>query len=141
MSRFPPLTSLRFVSDVGQVLVEEAAASSTEICGLLAGVLEGGVVGRITTRIAVPNRSSQPHSFLVCLSQMCEEREKIEHSGLMLLGFYHSHPGGNPEPSYRDLETPEILQLPSLIIAPGARTVLNVYGIYGREITILPPPS
>jgi len=137
MSRFPALTGLRFVPYVELLLVEEAAASSSEICGLLAGALERDRVGRVTARIAVRNQSSRAHSFLVGLTQLCEARERLERSGLTLLAFYHSHPGGNPEPSYRDLEIPEVLQLPSLIVAPGARTVLNACGLYGREIRIV----
>jgi len=137
MSRFPPLTGLRFVSDVDLLLVGEAAASSSEICGLLAGVLERDRVGRITTRLTVRNESPRAHSFLVRLTQLCEARERLEGSGLTLLAFYHSHPGGNPTPSYRDLEIPLVLELPSLIVAPGSCPVLSACGLYGREIRIV----
>lgn len=73
--------------------------SPLEACGLLAGRN-----GRVELAIGVPNAAKSPVRFLMEPRAQWKAFNKIEHLGLELLGIYHSHPKGPPQPSATDIE-------------------------------------
>lgn len=90
--------TLRISSELHQQLLREAAASpNAEICGLLIGKTS---VERIipAANVAEDRRNTfeiDPASLFAAI--------RTERAGRgTLLGYYHSHPGGQPTPSDRD---------------------------------------
>ena len=73
--------------------------SPLEACGLLAGRN-----GRAELAIGVPNAAKSPVRFLMEPRAQWKAFNKIEHLELELLGIYHSHPKGPPQPSATDIE-------------------------------------
>jgi [CysO sulfur-carrier protein]-S-L-cysteine hydrolase len=101
-------------------MVEQAVAEQpNECCGLLGGVVEtcsdGVRVGRVVRRYPLVNEARSPVEFynggkdlFAAVRDMCELR-------LDTLVVYHSHPGGEPKPSKKDLAQnywgPEVMSL------------------------------
>jgi proteasome lid subunit RPN8/RPN11 len=81
-----------------------------EACGLLAG--REGVVSRA---IPLPNVSPSPErAYLADPEYLYRALRDLEERGEEMLAIYHSHPGGPPTPSARDLEQafwPGVVQL------------------------------
>lgn len=84
-----------------------------EIIGLL-----GGLIHRHSTEsvleitVALPCKTSAASS-IECDMDAVSEMQASEHLsalGLRLLGWYHSHPGFDPNPSLRDIETQAVYQ-------------------------------
>lgn len=77
-----------------------AEGKPNEVCGLLAGV--GAQVKQI---IPIPNISEYPEvRYYMNPSQLVKHLASLEEQGLSLVGFYHSHPAGEPIPSTTDIE-------------------------------------
>lgn len=71
-----------------------------EVCGLLVGA--GVQVNRV---IPIPNTSEHPESrYYMDPSTLIRHLASVEEEGLSLLGFYHSHPAGEPIPSLTDIQ-------------------------------------
>lgn len=71
-----------------------------EVCGLLVGV---GV--RVKRVIPIPNISEHPESrYYMEPATLVKHLASVEEEGLSLLGFYHSHPSGEPIPSSTDIQ-------------------------------------
>lgn len=70
-----------------------------EACGLLVGKNK-----HIQQIIPTPNISNDPcHRFNIAPSALAQHLSEIRSQGLSLLGFYHSHPEGEPIPSPTDI--------------------------------------
>jgi proteasome lid subunit RPN8/RPN11 len=70
-----------------------------EACGILAG--RGEQVERV---IPVANRAADPrHHYRMDERQLTQTLFSLETDRLELLGFYHSHPAGDPIPSPTDI--------------------------------------
>jgi proteasome lid subunit RPN8/RPN11 len=70
-----------------------------EACGLIAG--EGIRARKV---IPVENIASEPQTrFIMDPAALSKHLPALEIAGLRLLGFYHSHPNGEPIPSPTDL--------------------------------------
>ncbi len=83
-------------------LVEEirvrAASSGEEVCGLLLG--SGG---QVTDVVHCSNVAVEPtRRFEIDPAQLFAALRAARADGPEVLGCYHSHPGGDPEPSARD---------------------------------------
>lgn len=64
------------------------------------------------------NVSQDPLGFLIDPLDVVRAREEAESSGLEILGIYHSHPSGRPEPSPRDVEAMVLWPLVWVIGSP-----------------------
>lgn len=70
-----------------------------EACGLLVGKDQ-----RVQQIIPTPNTSNDPQRrFSIAPSALAQHLPTIEAQGLTLIGFYHSHPKGDPIPSQTDI--------------------------------------
>jgi proteasome lid subunit RPN8/RPN11 len=84
-----------------QMLAEAAAAPEREICGLLFG-LGGQTVTAIQSCANVAARPAD--TFEIDPASLIAAHKAQRSGGPMLIGCYHSHPGGSAEPSSRDGE-------------------------------------
>ena len=89
---------LEVSSDVIATLVAEAArALPEECCGLLLGRQ------RIETARAVANIASEPRMrFEIDPAALFAAHREARAGGPALIGYYHSHPSGQPVPSATD---------------------------------------
>ena len=83
----------------GQILAEARAAFPRECCGLIEGVREGEAV-RATALHPASNLAREPHRFEIDPALQF----RLMREGCSIVGCYHSHPGGAPQPSPRDVE-------------------------------------
>lgn len=104
-----------------QLVSEARAALPHECCGLLVGrghddELQGA--SRTVTRvIALPNAADAPSvSFVIAERPLAHALMALEHSGEQLIGFYHSHPQGDPIPSQADIRAAAYPEAAHLII-------------------------
>jgi desampylase len=88
---------------IDRIRAEEAAAPGSEICGLLFG--DGD---RIDAARAAANVAARPaDSFEIDPAALIAAHRAERHGGARIIGCYHSHPGGRPEPSERDRSAAE----------------------------------
>ncbi len=104
-------------------LVRRAAeAAPGEICGVL-----GARDGRVVHAIEVPNRASQSGRFEADPLALVRAERELHRRGLRLVGYYHSHPAGDPTPSGADQAGelwPGIGPRLRLIVCPDGRWAL-----------------
>lgn len=80
------------------VLAHAAAALPQEACGLLLGH-----PGQITDARPTRNTAATPATrFEIDPTQLLATHREARGLGLQVVGHYHSHPGGQPQPSKRD---------------------------------------
>jgi proteasome lid subunit RPN8/RPN11 len=85
-------------------MIEQARSERpNECCGLLAGVVEGGV-GRVVARFPLVNALASPTRFEAEPKSLFDAVRGAERQGLEVLALYHSHPTSAPVPSRYDLE-------------------------------------
>lgn len=87
-----------FRSPVDRILAEAAAAHPRECCGLLLG--EGA-----TIRAIEPARNLHPTPethFEIDPRTLIGAHRAARGGGAQVMGYYHSHPSGPPEPSPAD---------------------------------------
>lgn len=96
-----PVSDLRVPTSVRTDLRQAAEdAYPSEACGALLG--HGDLVMEICP---LPNRSSAPgHSYDIGPSDLEPLMRVATPDGPSVIGFYHSHPDADPEPSRLDLE-------------------------------------
>jgi proteasome lid subunit RPN8/RPN11 len=103
--------------DVLSELVAQAKAElPNECCGMLAGVLAGGV-GRVVRRIPLRNQLADPKRFFNNGQDLCRPQRECREAGLEFLAVYHSHPTSEPVPSRTDLEQHEWHGLATVIVS------------------------
>lgn len=80
---------------------EAEAASPAECCGLLVGgtVDEDAVIAQV---VPAENQAPDPHRFLIDPQLQFNWMRKLRGSSQSIIGHYHSHPNGVPEPSEYD---------------------------------------
>ncbi len=84
---------------VNQIVADAHDMRPNEACGLIVGKGE-----QATQIIPVPNVHSEPaHYFRMDPSALARHLPALDRQGLRLLGFYHSHPNGDPIPSATDI--------------------------------------
>jgi [CysO sulfur-carrier protein]-S-L-cysteine hydrolase len=79
------------------------AERPSECCGILAGVVEGGV-GRVVERYPLVNALRSPTEFESEPRSMFDADRDMRRKGLDMLAVYHSHPTTHPVPSRKDRE-------------------------------------
>lgn len=85
-------------------LVEHAREGKpNEVCGVLGGTY-GEERSTVETVARTSNISPNPASeYHMDPEEQLDRLEAIEHQGLDVVGFYHSHPTGPPAPSRTDV--------------------------------------
>ncbi len=93
--------AITVTSGVLATLLEEATrAHPQECCGLLLGAADGVVLAAVPT----PNVHPQPERhFEIDPAALIAAHRAARSGGPAVLGYYHSHPTGRPEPSATDL--------------------------------------
>jgi len=74
-----------------------------EVCGVLAGSFDAD---RSTVETAHPtaNVADDPRTrYAIDPAELLTTVERVEAGGLSVIGFYHSHPTGGPNPSETDV--------------------------------------
>lgn len=75
-----------------------------EICGVLAGEY-GGERSVVTETYATENAADTPEiRYYIDPEEQLAVLEELEDAELDVVGFYHSHPAGPPQPSETDAE-------------------------------------
>jgi len=88
-------------SDLRQLEREARVAYPGECCGLIEGILANlYVAGLHPTR----NLSDRADAFAIDPAEQFRLMRALRGTGRAIIGCYHSHPGGSPQPSSRDLE-------------------------------------
>lgn len=80
---------------------EARAAFPKECCGLIEGVCEGGICN-VTALHRTENLSDAPDRFEIDPAAHVALLRKLRGTKRAIVGCYHSHPNGKPEPSPRD---------------------------------------
>ena len=84
-----------------QIAEEARAAFPRECCGLIEGTREGEDV-RVAALHPTANFSAAPDGFEIDPSAHIRLLRTLRGTGREIVGCYHSHPNGRPEPSERD---------------------------------------
>ena len=110
--------TLRISSELHRWLLAAAAAlPDREICGLMIGDAE------VERLIATDNVADDPKTaFEIDPAALFSAIRNERAGGKRLLGYYHSHPVGPPEPSARDIAQATIDNRIWLIIGEGRLT-------------------
>jgi len=102
MSELRPPASIQISqADLQQMRYAVASLSPEEACGLLAGENTAGDC-RVRRVIPVVNELHSPTRYRMAAQEQINAFNQIEAQGLHLVGIYHSHPTGPPEPSPTD---------------------------------------
>jgi proteasome lid subunit RPN8/RPN11 len=86
----------------GQIRHQAVAANPRECCGLIEGVREGDVF-RIMALYPARNLAEDGDRFDIDPRDHLAAAKAARAHGSSIIGCYHSHPHGRPEPSARDL--------------------------------------
>lgn len=85
-----------------QILREAENAGARECCGLVGGARDGGIF-EVAALYPSRNLAAQADRFDIDPRDHLAASKAARASGHRLIGCYHSHPRGRPEPSARDL--------------------------------------
>lgn len=121
-----------------QIEREARAAVPRECCGLIEGRRDGNCA-IVTALHPVPNRSLEPDRFeldpVTHLRLMREARE----AGHTIIGCYHSHPNGLPQPSERDAQGAGETDFLWLVAGVTEKAMtLGIFAWTGRDFTLVP---
>ena len=96
-------SEVRFRKGVVEEIVGRAARSATEVCGLLLGDPD-----QVVDVLHCSNIAADPAiAFEIDPAQLIAAHRAARAGGPAIVGCYHSHPSGAPEPSRRDAEEAE----------------------------------
>jgi len=129
-----------------QRIADEArAAWPGECCGLIEGVRDGGRFEALALH-PMANSRPEPDRFEIDPAAHIALRKALRGTGRAVIGCYHSHPGGRPEPSSQDRENggfAEFLWLIAGLSGPSADIELGAFDGEGFEPVRLveAPPS
>lgn len=84
-----------------QIEAEAKAAFPRECCGLIEGLLSGGVFEAKALHPA-RNDAEAPDRFVIAPEDHLKASRLARANGYGLIGCYHSHPHGAPSPSQHD---------------------------------------
>jgi len=86
------------------LIAEARAAQPFECCGALLGECAFGSSWRVVSVFPLVNEAfDMRHEYLISAEQVRVAERTAEARGLRVVGFYHSHPAGDFEPSATDL--------------------------------------
>jgi proteasome lid subunit RPN8/RPN11 len=105
-----------------------------EVCGIIAGIKS-----RAVEILPIANVAAEPyHSYTMDARQYVQTLLALEARGLSLLGFYHSHPTGDPIPSDVDVKQATYPQTPYVIIGLKGQPRLAAWQIDYGQVTPIP---
>lgn len=113
----------------------EAQASEAlplEACGLLIG-RKTGLGFEVTKAVASRNLADAAHRFEIDPIVQLTWQKALRGTDEAVIGHYHSHPGGLPEPSARDVADAQDPDLLWLITAPGKTAGSRAFLIDARD--------
>jgi len=85
-----------------EILARAREGAPEEVCGVLAGRRDGDDA-RVVARHPAENVADDPRTrYEIDPREQLELLEAIDDAGREVVGFYHSHPRGPPEPSATD---------------------------------------
>lgn len=91
---------LRIPRDVLDRIARAAElAYPAEACGFLVGRGD-----EVSEAVPAPNRAERPDRYLIDARDVWKAMKVARDDGHELLGVYHSHPDGEPEPSTTDVD-------------------------------------
>jgi proteasome lid subunit RPN8/RPN11 len=96
------------------MFAQARAELPNECCGLLAGTIDTGGVGRVARRYPLKNAAASPVEYLSDPLDMFAADRDMRQRGIDILAVYHSHPTSDPLPSRIDRErsySPEVVNL------------------------------
>jgi proteasome lid subunit RPN8/RPN11 len=85
-----------------QLKQEARAAFPRECCGFVEGIRRGAVAQTLALH-SMPNLAPEPDSFAIDPTAQIALLRGLRGTGCEIIGCYHSHPNGRPEPSQRDI--------------------------------------
>jgi proteasome lid subunit RPN8/RPN11 len=98
------ITSLVLASNLRARIASEArAAAPRECCGLIEGILQDQEA-RATTVHPVSNLATAADRFEIDPAEHIRLLRQVRETRRTIIGCYHSHPNGKPEPSPYDRE-------------------------------------
>ena len=96
------------ISEAGAAAIREHGQRCypEECCGTILGTAGGQGERLITTLLPLENRNetSRRNRFLIEPEDIMQAEKRARGSGVELIGFYHSHPDCEAQPSLFDLE-------------------------------------
>ena len=99
-----PPCRVRLMPAAAKAIVQAMhAARPAEGCGLLGGY--HGAETAIAACLPLPNRHRDANGFDVDPLTFLRAQAELEHRGMAVVGFVHSHPDGTTAPSHRDCES------------------------------------
>ena len=110
------MTIARAVLD--DIVAHARESDPLECCGVLLGVGD-----RITTAVRGRNTRSSPTRFELDPRDHIAARRQARAGHLDVVGFYHSHPRGEPHPSSADIAEWTYPDALSLILGPSSGTL------------------
>ena len=104
-------------TDLERMRLDVASRAPEEACGLLAGLV---LAGTFQVKMVIPatNELHSPVRYRMEPQEQIDAFISIEAHGLELVGIYHSHPAGPPDPSPTDLAEAFYPDTVSLIWSP-----------------------
>ena len=119
------------------ILAEARAAAPRECCGLLEGTDETGAIV-ITMVHPAHNLAAQPDRFEIDPADHFQILREACERGSRIVGCYHSHPDGRPEPSLRDRDGAAETGFIWLIATTGMAAEIEAYVFDGRGFSQRP---
>lgn len=116
---------------VDEIIAHAHEETPYEACGILAGK-----TNQVLQVIPTSNSASDPkHRFEINPIDLSRHLPQIEAEELSLLGFYHSHPNGNPIPSATDIRESTYPNTVQLIVGLKTKQAqLNAWVIDGLRV-------
>ncbi len=111
------------------------AEAPREACGIIAGHRD-----RAVEIIPIPNTAADPqHSYYMDERRLVETLSSLPARHLDLLGFYHSHPQGDPIPSTTDIKQASYPDTPYLIVGlKGTEARLAAWSMRFGQVSEVP---
>lgn len=117
-----------------QVIAHARADAPREACGVIVGRND-----RAVEIIPIPNTAADSlHNYYMDERRLAEVLMSLETRGLKLVGFYHSHPQGDPIPSAVDIRQATYPDTPYLIAGLKGEARLAAWLLRRGQVTPVP---
>lgn len=112
-----------------QVTQHAASDAPNEACGVLIGHIDQGVA-RTVQAMPIENIAiNARNAYRMDDKRLAQIIGGLEKTGMELVGFYHSHPDGEPVPSPSDIRLAAYPDIPYLIIGLRNRSSIAAWQI------------
>jgi proteasome lid subunit RPN8/RPN11 len=127
--------------ELDEIICHSKREDPVEACGILAGKttgVDGTPIRDVLKVYQCRNELDSPTEYRIEPEQQLRIFDEIEEAGLDLVGFYHSHPRGNPRPSSIDRERANYVGYSYLIVSLNPERIsswfLDEFGFKEEEI-------